>query len=186
MVSSKLSKYYNTPFIYDSKKINKYNIYFEGYMNEKDLSKEYFQRIRSIYIYKDDKILFGRHGKEINAVYINYNAFFSTRIYSIKLQNSNYYNLFTALLNSDLINYYLAQKFRKRLNGNFPKIDTTAIENIPIPKYMDEDLVPEISEMSQKLTRGKLKYSGKTKERLNDLIFDLYDLGILFKFYGEI
>lgn len=173
--------YYNTPYIYQPEnKIKPFCILdVDGYMNIKDVNKQNFQRQRNSFIYKEKNIIFNRFGGEIEASFVSSDLIFSNLIYGIKLQNENLYNLFTAILNSDLVNYYLSQKSRKRVDGNFANLDTKAIKNIPIPKYLDEDLVAEISEISQKLTVGKLKYEGKTKKNLNDLIFDLYELDIL-------
>ena len=46
---------------------------------------------------------------------------------------------------------------------NFSNISTTAIKDIPIPNELDKDLVGEISEMSRKLTDGKLIYEGEIR-----------------------
>jgi type I restriction-modification system DNA methylase subunit len=173
--------YFNTPFIYNSEKISNFKVESEGFMNEKDIIGTFFQRIRNKTIYKSDKILFGRYGNKIEAAYTNYDIIFSTRVYGIKLQSFEYYDLFTAIINSDLNNYYLSQKYRKRIDSNFSKLDTDAIKNIPIPKEFDEDLASEISRISSMLTEGKLKYEGDTKEKLNDLIYELYELNVLEK-----
>ena len=70
-------------------------------------------------------------------------------------------------------------KFRKRINGNYENLDTTAVKNIPIPKVMDEYLVENITEISKKLNSGLIEFEGETKEKLNDLVYDLYELNIL-------
>lgn len=173
--------YFNTPFIYNSENISTYSIEFEGYANANDVSKVFFQRIRNKSIYKSDKVLFGRYGNRIEAVYVDYDAIFSTRIYCLKFQSNSFYNLFTAIINSDLVNYFVSQKYRKRVDGNFSKLDTDAIKNIPIPTDLDEELVAEISKISKALTEGNLKYEGETKEMLNNLIYELYGLNILEK-----
>ncbi|MDO8930687.1 MAG: TaqI-like C-terminal specificity domain-containing protein [Bacteroidota bacterium] len=175
------TEYFNTPFIYNSENISSFSVEFEGYMNVNDIAKDFFQRIRNKSIYKSDKILFGRYGNRIEAAYIDYDAIFSTRIYSLKLHSHSFYNLFTAIINSELINYFVSQKYRKRVDGNFSKLDTDAIKNIPIPTDLDEELAFEISKISKELTQGKLKYEGETKEKLNDLIYELYELNVLEK-----
>lgn len=182
-LSDKKSEYYNIPYIYQPKnKIRAFNFFaVDGYINIRDVSKENFQRTRNLLIYKGENIILNRFGQKIQACYVPTDLFFSNLIYGIKLQNKEYYHLFTAILNSDLVNFYLSNKFRKRIDDNFPNLDTNAIKNIPIPKHIDEELAEEISEISKQLTEGKLKYEGETKEKLNDLIFDLYDLNILEK-----
>ena len=89
------------------------------------------------------------------------------------------YDLFTAIINSDIINYFINLVHRKRSTSSYPKIGYNAIKNIPIPKELDEKLVSEISEISKQLTEGELKYEGETKDKLNELIYDLYDLDYL-------
>ncbi len=173
--------YYNTPYIYQPEnKIKTFRILgFDGFINKEDVNKNNFQRPRNIFIYENEKIIFNKFGNRIEAAFVSFNLFFSNLIYGIKLKHKNYYNLFTAILNSDLVNFYLSLKYRKRIDNNFANLDTKAIKNIPIPKYLDEDLVAEISAISEQLTEGKLKYEAETKEKLNELIYDLYDLSFL-------
>ncbi len=180
-LSLKKTDYYNIPYIYQPEnKIRPFEIVEnDGYINENEVTKENFQRTRNLFIYKNNNIILNRFGKKIDACYVKENLFFSNIIYGIKLQNPNNYNLFTAILNSDIVNYYLTLKYRKRIDGNYANLNTKAIKNIPIPKDLDEDLVAEISEISKKLTEGNLKYENDTKNYLNKLIFDLYDLDYL-------
>jgi len=51
-----------------------------------------------------------------------------------------------------------------------------ALKNIPIPKHLDEYLVTEISKLSELLTAEKIVYKGEVKTKLNELIYDLYEL----------
>jgi len=173
--------YYNTPYIYQpDNKIEPFRILeVDGYMNENDVNKQNFQRIRKPFIFQGRKIVFNKFGDKIGAAFVKTNLFFSVLIYVIKLQNEKLYPLFTAILNSDLVNYYLFLKFRMRVDGNFANLDTTAIKNIPIPQELNSDLVAEISEVSEQLSKNKLKYESETKEKLNELIFDLYKLSFL-------
>jgi len=180
-LKSTKSNTHNIPYIYQPEnKIKAFSILgVDGYINKKDVNKQNFQRPRNSFIYEGGNIIFNRFGKRIEASFVSSNLFFSNLIYGIKLQNENYYHLFTAILNSDLVNFYLSLKYRKRIDDNFANLDTKAIKNIPIPKNFDEILILEISEISQQLTEGKLKYEDKIKEKLNELIYDLYDLGYL-------
>jgi len=180
-LSKEKTDFYNTPYIYKPEnKITKFRIIDnDGYINEADVNKTNFQRPRNLYIYRGKKILLNRFGNEISAVFEKNNLFFSNLIYGIKLQNENYYLLFTAILNSELVNYFLTQRYRMRVEGNYSNLDTTAIKNIPIPKDLDNDTAKKISEISKQLTDGIIKYEGKVKEELNELIYDLYDLNYL-------
>ncbi len=180
-LNNKKSDYYDTQYIYKPENtITKFLILEnDGYINEKDVNNINFQRPRNIFIYKGKNIIFNRFGSEINAVYSKDKLFFSNLIYGIKLQNEDYYLLFTAILNSDLVNYFLTQRYRMRVDDNFANLDTKAIKNIPIPSKFDKDLFNKISKLSQQLTNGKLNYENETKDELNELIYDLYDLNYL-------
>ncbi len=180
-LSKEKTDFYNTQYIYKPEnKITKFRIIDnDGYINEADVNKTNFQRPRNLYIYRGKKILLNRFGNEINAVFVKNKLFFSNLIYGIKLQNENHYLLFTAILNSELVNYFLTQRYRMRVEGNYSNLDTTAIKNIPIPKDLDNETAKKISEISKQLTEGKIKYEGKVKEELNELIYDLYDLNYL-------
>ncbi len=171
---------YNTLFLYDYNLIKEFVIKkFEGYTNIELINKENFQRPRNQFIYRGNNIVFCRVGKRIKAAYCNYDKVFSVNIFGVKLNSQQYYYLLTSLLNSDLINYYINLKFKKRPNDNLPRIDKDGLKQIPIPKKPEEDLVAEITKISQQLTEGKQQYEGETKEKLNNLIYDLYDLSYL-------
>ena len=181
-LKSTKSNTHNIPYIYQpDDKIKAFTILnVDGYMNIADINDNNFQRPRrNKSIYQGSKIIFNKFGKRIEAAYTEFDLVFSFLIFGLKLKNENYYNLFTAILNSDLVNFYLSLKYRKRIDDNFANLYTKAIKNIPIPKNLDEDIVAKISKISQLLTEGKLKYEGETKEKLNNLIYDLYDLGYL-------
>jgi len=138
-----------------------------------------FHRSRNPKIYNGNKILINRVGSKLKAVFLKENIYYNFDIYSIFLANDNFYNIITAIINSDLTNYLINIIYRKRSDGSFPKIDYDAIKNIPIPRELDKDLVTKISEISKQLTKGKLQYEGETKKKLNNLIYDLYDLSYI-------
>ncbi|WPR71832.1 DNA methyltransferase [Flavobacterium sp. NG2] len=176
-LNNNLTSYYNTPFIH--KPENKLFPFLinsvDGYVNKLDISQENFQRVRNKFIYEGEKILINKFGKKVQAVYVRDNLFFSNLIYVLKLNNPKLYFFFTAIINSDLINYFIIQKFKSRTGDNFSNVSTETIKNIPIPKNLDEYLVVQISNISKDLTEGKFEYSEK-KEELNELIYELYEL----------
>ena len=173
---------YPIPFIYEYNLIEEFQLTgVDGYTNINLVNSGNFQRARNRFIYKGKNILFCRVGTRIKAVFCDYDKVFSVNIFGIKLEKPYLYYLFTALLNSDIINYYTNLKFKKRQHDNFPRVDSNGVKNIPIPKYLDNDLVKEISKISKQLTRGELRYQGLIKEKLNGYIFDLYNLNILEK-----
>ncbi len=170
--------YYDTPYIYQpTETIESFLIKgVDGYLNKQDINSENFQRTRSLSIFEGKKIVFNRFGNKIKAAYSNESLFFSNLIYGIKLQDEKLYPLITAILNSELIDYFLTQKYRRRDRANMSNITTVAIKNIPILKHLDEYLVTEISKLSELLTAKKIEYKGEVKTKLNEFIYDLYEL----------
>lgn len=168
---------YDTPYLYKPEgRLLSFTLKgVDGFVNKKDINKENFQRIRDTFIYEGKKILINKFGNKIQAVFYNDDLFFSNLIYSIKLENSDLYYLITAIINSNLVNYYIAQKYRSRTGDNFTNVNTATIKEIPIPREFDLDLIKNISDISQELTRGDYEYPLKEKE-LNELIYDFYEL----------
>lgn len=154
------------------------------YIRKGDIENKKFRRNKDISFFEGTNLLLRRKPITVNsnsyfASYVsNQVEAFSDNVFSIRLSRINYY-LVSAIINSDLINYLLNVIFVKRLGGSWTEIDKSDIKNIPIPKNLDEDIVNKITEMSIQLTEGKLKYEGETKEKLNELVYDLYDLNIL-------
>ncbi|CAM3598737.1 hypothetical protein [Flavobacterium psychrophilum] len=79
------------------------------------------------------------------------------------------------------MNYIINSFYRKRNDGSFPKIGHDAIRNIPIPINLESDLIIEISDISRNLSNSKIDFSKKTESKLNNLIYDLYELDFLEK-----
>ncbi len=181
-LNSERTDYYNTPYIFNADKVIAFRVNsFDGYINENNINKDNFSRPRNKELFDGNKILFNRYGKKIKAAFVSYKCFFSTYLYVIKLQDHDTFPLFTAILNSDLVNYFLSLKYCKRINDNFSKLDTKAIKSIPVPKQIDSELKNKIMEISQKLSNGYYKYEGEIENKLNNLIYDLYDLSYLEK-----
>jgi type I restriction-modification system DNA methylase subunit len=140
-----------------------------------------FDRPRTSNIYEGKKLIFTRIGSKLNCVYSDNNDYFNFSIYTIKLDNNNNYYLICALLNAQIIEFFIDFNLRKRLLGSFSRIGIEDIKQIPIPKKLDENLVNQISKISKDLTESKYEYTDEVSEQLNDLIFDLYDLSYLEK-----
>lgn len=134
-----------------------------------------FQRTRNSNIYALPKILINRTGKELKATVSLNNIFYNFDVYSIfPKENENIY-LYTALINSHLINYVIDLSFRKRVDGSYTKIGYDAILNIPVPRELNEDIVKQISDISKGLSEGQYEYI-KKEQKLNELIYDLFEL----------
>lgn len=129
-------------------------------------------------IFEGQKILWGRIGKSLQAIHSVEKTYFNFDIHTVKLSNTNLYNLFTAILNSQIVNYYINISLRKRMFDFHSKIDKSDFKNIPIPNDLDEDLVKQISKISKDLTEGKCEYES-VETKLNELIFDLYDISYI-------
>lgn len=146
------------------------------------ISNQYINSIENFHrprkdrdIYLGKKLIFTRIGSKLNCVYSQEDDYFDFSIYTFKLKEDNMYYLFQALLNSQLIQFYLDLYHRKRVFDSFPRIGNGDILKIPIPTDLDEDLVNQISEISKNLSESKYKYS-EVETKLNELIFDLYEL----------
>jgi len=171
---------YPTRFIYDYSIIEEFKLKkVNGFINIDSVDKVNFQRARNKFIFEGENILFRRVGNKIKAVFCEYDKVFSVNIFGIKLKSKDFYYLVTVILNSYLMNYYINLRLKKRPVDNFPRIDKYGVENIPIPRNLDKNLVAEISHFSQQLTNGDLQYKREIKDKLNSLIFDLYDLNFL-------
>lgn len=130
-------------------------------------------------IYEGEKILWSRLNNDISAAYNNEKVYFDFDVHVVKLSEPELYPLITALLNSKLINYVVNMSLRKRVFDQHSKIGKKEFCNIPIPAKLDEDLVSEISELTRKLTNDNLDYTEKIATKLNELIYDLYDLSYI-------
>lgn len=134
-----------------------------------------FQRTRNNNIYNLPKILINRTGKELKASVSLEKVFYNFDVYSIfPIETQNIY-LYTALINSRLVNYLIDLSFRKRTDGSFPKIGYDAILNIPVPRELNENVLKQISGLSKGLSEGIDEYIKKEHE-LNELVYDLFEL----------
>ncbi|HBX52703.1 MAG: hypothetical protein A2275_00150 [Bacteroidetes bacterium RIFOXYA12_FULL_35_11] len=178
-LSENLNNNFKTPYLYEYSNINHFKINnYDGFINLNSITKENFQRPRDVEIFREKKILITRVGNSIKAVYTPFDIVFSVNIFGVKVLENKLNCFITALLNSNLINYIINIRDKKRIGDNLPRIDGSILKNIPIPKELDQDLVTQISNISKDLTEGKYKYSVKENE-LNELIFDLYELSYL-------
>lgn len=139
-----------------------------------------FHRKRTEDLFVGDRILWNRIGG-LKALFVSKSIYFDFDIYVLKLINHEYYYLFTAILNSKLITYFINIFLRKRVGSSFPKIGIDDILQIPIPRILDERVISEISKISKDLTKEKYTFTGEIEEKLNDLVFKLYDLSFIEK-----
>lgn len=166
---------FNIPFL-KPRNIEKFKIStYHSFLGE-DTSM--FHRPRKIELFDGKRIVWSRIGKTIKALYLETAIYFDFDLYVLKLKNEAFYNLIVAVMNCDLINYYIDIHLKKRVDSSYPKIGKEEIMKLPIPKHLNQNLVTQISKISQELTNGKFEYYEKENE-LNELIYDLYDLDYL-------
>lgn len=140
-------------------------------------------RERNPQINLGSRILVPNHGSSFKAVHIkpeyHFKFYPSADLSVLKLKENDYF-LYTALLNSKLIEYYLKVKFWNRQVTGHSRINQDPILQIPIPVIKNSDLIDKISKLSEQLTNHVFKFEEK-EEELNNLVYDLYGIGILEK-----
>ncbi|MFH1194735.1 MAG: N-6 DNA methylase [bacterium] len=174
-------KYIKTEASYDfkvpwlNKNINEYSYNIEGYMSE---DRQASERRRDDILFEGKRVLFHRVGSKIKAVFVNGKNYFSSDIFVIKLKDDSLYHIITAVLNSRLVNYFLVIKERKRLFGSYQKVNTSGFKNIPVPKNIDPKILKTVNILAEQLLQSKSERNERNFEKMNQLVFDLYDLDI--------
>ena len=107
-----------------------------GYLSTEDTSKFHHGRDPRLFI--GDKIIYARVGSFLKAVFSSDPLFFSDHLNVIKVKDKSLYFLITAILNSSLINFYINNKYRKRIQDSFPETNIQDINNITIPKNLED------------------------------------------------
>lgn len=179
---------YQIPFI-KAKCLDSFRILsYDCFLNEDDFSKEIFRRNKKAGFFKGKRILYSYGPRKVDNAYLFYAHYvesdpicIANNLYSIRLKKEEDYLFVTALLNSKLINYLLNIEEIIRPNGTYTKLNKSNINNIPVCSSENTEIYSEILTISRDLTDGKLLYQGEIKEKLNELIFDLYDLSFLEK-----
>jgi hypothetical protein len=164
---------YCIPFL-ECSNIEPFHIVGKHLFYEPDIEKlkSVFERVRTNDNYSGERILLPRTGTRLRAIYVNVPTYYCFDIYSLRLKETNFYPLFTAILNSDLIDYYLTIKHRKRVSDSFPKTTMNDIIHLPIPILYDDELISKISELAKKIANPFSNH----RDELNQMIFDLYGL----------
>lgn len=139
-----------------------------------DQYKSVFERIRNAESYQGPMVLFSRVGR-LKAASVTGYLYFSFDVYAIKPKKKELLLLFTALLNSSLIEYYILIKHKKRASDSYPKISMEHVENLPIPFDLNDKIIAQIIRLSKEVVANPIKYI-ENKYQLNELIFDLYNL----------
>lgn len=179
---------YKIPFIkkncLDSFRIKSHDCY----LKESDIDNGIFRRNKKTDFFKGNRILYRYVSKRIHDAYFFFGHYIehetiaiANDLYSIRLKNEEDYLIVTALLNSDLVNYFLNIDEIVRPKGTYTKINMSTFKRIPVCSFGNDEIRSEIVDISRDLTAGTYRYEGKIKEKLNELIFDLYGLSFLEK-----
>ncbi|HLP49152.1 MAG TPA: N-6 DNA methylase [Candidatus Kapabacteria bacterium] len=172
---SKPSNGFDIPYL-KPENISKYKIQsYDSYMGA---DRSDFERGRGDEVFSGERILCTRVGGKLKAVYIKENVYCSSDIFVLKMGDSKSYYFFQALLNSDLVEYYLSIKARKRIGGSYPKINAADLPGIPFPKYPDEKIMQEINRLSEMISCGE-ETDPSIEKKIQDNIYKLYGLNIL-------
>ncbi len=137
--------------------------------------KNIFERVRTNKDFEGERILFPRTGAKLKAIYTNNTTYYCFDIYSIQLKVSNLYPLIVAILNSNLINYYIMIRHRKRILDSYPKITMEDVKKIPIPILYNDEIQMSITKLSSELINSQLN-SNCLIEEINQLVYKLYGL----------
>ncbi len=182
-ISKEKTEIYTIPYI-EYKDINSFNLTINKYVSEEDIREKRFRRNKDIAFFKSDKILLRKIPIKnpvyiYEAVYFNETLCFPDGVFCIRLKNPHYYKFIIAILNSKLISYYINQLHLKRSLGSFPHIGKFTIRNLPVPKIKYEDLI-EINKLVDKIMNKRYN-SKEIYDKLDNVVFDLYNLSILEK-----
>jgi len=177
-IRTKPHKKYNIPF-FEYSDIEVFGVkQARTYLNPDDITK--FERPRNTFLYEGNKILFPRLGNNARAYLTDKLIYFSSNVFSVKLENNTLYPVITAILNSTFINYYFTVKNRKRQDVSFPIINMNDLKNVPIPLELSDNdpTTKAINKISKNIISGKIKYEDCRAE-LDEYIYDLYDLNLV-------
>jgi len=173
--SPKPSNGFNIPYLKPGN-ITRYKIVSIDCYMAKDRSN--FERGRDDELFSGERVLCFRVGKYLKAVYTRKPSYCSPDIFVIKLVNDKLYFFIQALLNSNLTDYYLFIRKRKRLGNSFPKINKNDLLSIPVPKNPDKDIIAEINRLSKTIIETNNTDSSIDK-KIQDLIYKLYGMNVL-------
>ncbi|PKP54527.1 MAG: hypothetical protein CVT90_00820, partial [Candidatus Altiarchaeales archaeon HGW-Altiarchaeales-3] len=148
----------------------------ELYINYEDPSK--FHRGVDLDLFIGDKLVIKMSSWPLKAFSVRDTVIFNNLFAVFKLkkdQDTNYLNLFEAILNSKLAHFYLASRYLQRPEGNYTKINFREhLKKFPIPDLKDEKIIKEIINFVTKIKEEK--DIEKYQDQIDDLVFDLYDL----------
>lgn len=154
----------------------------QPFLFKKDDSKyirhgPHLERPRNIELFHEDKLVIPRSWP-LKAVYVRDTIIFNSSFDILKLKegvNKNYLYVFEAILNSKLGFFYLDSLYRQRPEGNFSKVNKSSLERFPIPNLGDKgNIIEDIVKTIEKIrNRKNIK---ENRLRIDELIFDLYDL----------
>jgi hypothetical protein len=83
---------------------------------------------------------------------------------------------FTALLNSKLVNFWYRERFSmQHMQGGALPVNTTELTQVPMPK-LHKNLWDKLSKLSLEALTSSDENLDILKQKIDDLIFELYEL----------
>jgi len=143
----------------------------------------HLDRARDIKLFEGIKLIITRSWP-IRAFLDSDTALYDGNFYIFKLRKSypdEYLYLFESILNSKLARFYLGVKYLLRKEGNYSKVNLQHLKQFPIPdienKNKEVEEIISINRLLKKLNfYKKSDYIEKIQDKLDRLIFELYDL----------
>jgi adenine-specific DNA-methyltransferase len=121
-------------------------------------------------------IITSRMTKTIRATIIKNKEYLGGKINVVLPVDPNLVHFFVALLNSKLVNFWYREKFSlQHMQGGALPINTTELDQIPIPEY-DKNLWGRISELSEEALTCSDSRIGDIKDELDSLIFQAFHI----------
>jgi hypothetical protein len=135
--------------IISGENISRYGINSYGFISNKTFTE--FQKDE--YYFTGDRVLIRETGSRITATFTNENLQSTRSLYSIKFDTNNLYYL-VAIINSKLIQFYYAEKFKTNTDI-FPKIRIGQVRELPIPQITIAEQKPFIEKAQTMLDLTK-------------------------------
>ena len=144
------------------------------------ISKEVFDSFaKDDYYFTGERLLIRETGSELTTIYLHEKLYSNRSLYSIKItEESLSVKYVLALLNSRLMQYYYASKFKSDTNI-FPKIRIAQVNELPIKKLSELAQQPFIALVDQILASKRENPAADTLDlemQIDRMVYELYGL----------
>jgi len=142
----------------------------------------HLDRPRNIALFKGEKLIITRSWP-IKTFFESNTKLFDGNFFIFQLKNeyaSRYLQLFEAILNSKLAQFYLGVKYLLRGEGNYSKVNLEHLKQFPIPSIENKQKITDSIIEKVKLLEASASYNISTitgvEDEIDDLVYELYDL----------